>query len=298
MESRLLLMIVSALISQACSSQKDAGYNSPASPAGGEVIETVPRTLEKTVINSKLSEKNVSVEFQELPEPMEYKMIISWPEHIKHVQVSINKKIRENYNSNNLQNSHTAFVISGRTVEIELMAYNDLDTEPYSILKLYKKVPSDFVVSELVELTKDHTITIDGRFYFLRNGRIKTNGHALSISAKKLIVMDDHRPMTLMASHIITRYPGDPIKEDIDVRGSFLSITSQTGQGNLMIAMVGASGRSGGHTGLLSFFIDKQTEFSAYIFQRKGIPEPGVEGAPGTFGKIFHNIKNIYVEKQ
>ncbi|KHD88561.1 MAG: hypothetical protein OM95_08635 [Bdellovibrio sp. ArHS] len=414
MKFRLLSLIIATLLIQACSFKKDDSEASPIAPANTDVIETIQKEQEKQAFEGKLTEQNVSVKFEEMPEPMGYKMIIEWPEQAKRVQVSINGKIREIYNSNNSQNTHVESVKSGEVFEINLIAYDSLGMAPYSTITLNRPAPIDHVVGGIVRLTKDLNITIDGRFYFLKDSQILTMGHNLSINAKKLIVEDDTRTKTLLASHIITRFPSEPLRKPSEIQGSNVSIQATVGIGQLLISMVGASGKDGisgkdieiatgvesarsgldgiagtatsvtkpcprklnldappcdneiqvcsklpengqpgkegrpgadglngedgGSTGTLSIFIDDQKEFSAHIFQRRGLPgkggkgapghsggvggapganpspcppakkgadgqrgtdgKNGLDGSPGLLGEIFHNIKNIYVEKQ
>ncbi|KYG60753.1 hypothetical protein AZI85_12240 [Bdellovibrio bacteriovorus] len=414
MTLRLLSLIISALLIQACSFKKDDGEASPAVPANSDVIETIQKEQEKQAFEGKLTEQNVSVKFEETPDPLGYKMVISWPEEAKRVQISINGKVKKIYNSTDLQSSHSEVVSSGENFEITLIAFDSLGMAPYSALTLVKTAPTDFVVSKPLELTESRTIEINGRFYFLKNGKIKTNGHNLSIKAKKLIIESDDRPSALFSSHIVTRFPGESMEEPHEVSGSTVLIRASLGKGHLQVSMVGGAGKDGlhgndleavmgvesakngldglagtttkvskpcprrlgidappcegettlcvkppengqpgkdgtpgrdgqngqdgGSTGNLTIFIEDQTEFSAYVFQRKGLPgkggkgapghpggiggspganpapcppaakgadgkrgpdgKDGLDGAPGLLGEIFHNIKNIYVEKQ
>lgn len=413
MTLRLLSLVISALLIQACSFKKDDSEASPAVPANNDVIETIQKEQEKQAFEGKLTEQNVFVKFEELPEPMEYKMIISWPEQAKRVQVSINGKIREIYNSTSLP-QHEAIVHSNKKIEITLVAFDNLGMAPYSVLTLEKFAPVDYVVSDVVELDADLNISIDGRLYFKKDSQILTNGHNLSIEAKKIFIADDNRNKTLVTSHILTRSPSKVMEKPREVSGSNVLIHAASAKGNLLIAMVGVVGKDGvngkdlesimgvetakngisgapgttktvtktcprrigidappcedeitlcakppedgnpgrnglpgrdgqkggdgGSTGNLTIFIEDQTEFSAYVFQRKGLPgkggkgapghpggiggspganpapcppaakgadgkrgpdgKDGLDGAPGLLGEIFHNIKNIYVEKQ
>lgn len=244
MNRRYLLIIALCLATQACSFKKDgANVNPRADNNNTDVIETIKKEQEKQAFEGRITEQNVSVKFLELPEPRQYNMVITWPEQVSRMQVTVNGKTVI-YNSQLGTNSHQQIVFSEKTQEIELLALDSFGA-PVSSLSITRTAPLDFVVPETLNLTSDTLLDVE-RLFLYRSSQIIANGHNLSIIAKKVIVeSNESSASTLDTYHIITRLPDSRIESTIDKRQSSITIQADKAIGHLKVALVGANGKDG-----------------------------------------------------
>lgn len=256
MRSFTTLAIVIALAMNACSFKKDDAKNdsTPKENSPSDVVETIQKEQEKQAFEGQLTKKNVLVTFEEQPEPQLYKMKITWPEQVKRMQIIVNKKTPVIYTSVNSTNSHEEPVWSSKDQEIELIAYDSLGA-PISSLALKEKAPLDYVLGTDVNLTQDTVIDVN-RFFIFPKAQLQTNGHHLSIIAKKIIIEPSEEKVSfssigsLQYAHILTHIPFNKISNETDYRESAITIQAEKATGLLRVGLIGADGVDGrdGHT--------------------------------------------------
>lgn len=246
----LQLIILSFIFAMgACSFKKDSGEDKAKDPAAGDVLQKIQKEQEKQAFEGQLTEQNVLVNFEEMPEPGAYRMIITWPAQVKRLQLTINEDTPVIISSANSVNSHEKLVFSQKPQKIDLMAYDSFGGAPVSSLSLLKTAPTDYESKGTVELKKD-TVIEANRFFIAPSSQIITNGFNLSITTNKFIVLKEHDSdnfftSQISAAHILTRLPFNKVSKELDYRDSAITIQTMKATGTLRVALVGTDGLDG-----------------------------------------------------
>lgn len=275
MTLRLLSLVISALLIQACSFKKDDSEASPAVPANNDVIETIQKEQEKQAFEGKLTEQNVFVKFEPQSHPLQYKMIITWPKQIKRIQLDINDDAPVIISLADNQNYYEKLVKSEEVQKINLIAFDSISGGPISSLLLTKTPPLDYLFDRPKNLIQNTTMNAE-RVFFKDGHTLYTNGYALTINAQQLIVLSDesYQNNSILSSHILTRHPSVKIKKDEDNFDLPIIIKVKSAIGLLKVGLVGADGNDGRNGVDIERLLNIQRI------------DPSKNGKPGSAGEI------------
>lgn len=269
-----LLLAFTALNFSACAFKEDTPEKPKAQETKpSDIVDTIEKGREQQANEIRLTTENVKIRFDELPDPNSYKLVITWPAHIKRVQIVEPNELPTLVNDSNVF-SRVAF--GGTQVRIGLAALDSFGV-PISTLKLEATTPLDFDVKSDHSL-KGTTIWKYNRLFIRSGTQIRTNGNDLTIDVNKLYVDSDTRKVnqpgwSQIHSYILTHHPGDTAQQGQRLIGSNIVIRAIEAIGPLTVALVGINGRNGKSGEEL----EREKNIS------RGV-DPKLRGADGTAG--------------
>lgn len=240
-----LLFSLAILNVSACAFKEDTPEKPKVQEAKpSDIVDTIERGREQQATDIKLTNENVKIRFDEMPDPNSYRVVITWPANIKRMQITEPNELPTLINGSN---EYSRIVFGNSRIKVGLSA---LDTYGVSIstLKLEATAPLDLEVISNLNL-KEATRYSYNRFFIRSGAQIKTNGHDLVIAVNKLYVEEDPRKIdggwSRIFSNIITHFPGENTSESSPMIGSNITIRAKEAHGFLTVALVGLNGKNG-----------------------------------------------------
>lgn len=210
-----------------------------------DIVDTIERGRDQQATEIKLTNENVKIRFDEMPDPNSYRVVITWPANIKRMQIVRAKDARPTII--NGQNEFSEQVRGGETVSYGLLVQDSFGAH-LQALSLEAVAPLDLVVDSEVLLKNDRIIEVN-RLVFRPNGMLCTNGFNLSIESNTLIV--DERDQSALKgalidqAHILTVFPGAEIEGNQMKEGSKIRISAKVATGKMILGLIGANGKPG-----------------------------------------------------
>lgn len=239
MTGKSLLTYALCFFLGACAFQKDDAKKETTPQATPDVVESV----EKVSFNGELNEKNVKIEFLDAETPGVYQLVITWPEDVPAMKVSVRGMPYEIIKASKFSTT----IEQGSKFTVHLVALNKIGGES-SAYTADLTSPKDTIISDDMVISSDTVIT-SNRVFFTKNGRIITNGFNVSISTTKLIldasINESHSRMHVRDAHILTIAPGTKAPGIEFLKGSNIVIRAKKATGHLRVAMVGFNGING-----------------------------------------------------
>ena len=168
-----LLFSLAILNVSACAFKEDTPEKPKVQEAKpSDIVDTIERGREQQATDIKLTNENVKIRFDEMPDPNSYRVVITWPANIKRMQITEPNELPTLINGSN---EYSRIVFGNSRIKVGLSA---LDTYGVSIstLKLEATAPLDLEVISNLNL-KEATRYSYNRFFIRSGAQIKTNGH-------------------------------------------------------------------------------------------------------------------------
>lgn len=241
-----LLFSLAILNVSACAFKEDTPEKPKVQEAKpSDIVDTIERGREQQATDIKLTNENVKIRFDEMPDPNSYRVVITWPANIKRMQIVRAKDARPTIVAG--QNEFSELVRGGETVSYGLLVQDSFGAH-LQALNLEAVVPLDLVVDSEVILKKDRIIEVN-RLVFRENGIIRTNGFNLTIESNAIIVdqrdQSSLRGALIDQAHILTVFPGTEVQGNQMIVGSNIRISAKVANGRLLLGMIGAVGKRG-----------------------------------------------------
>jgi hypothetical protein len=240
-----LLLSIAILNVTACAFKEDTTEEPKVKEAKpSDIVDTIERGRDQQANDIKLTNENVKIRFDELPDPNAYRAVITWPANIKRMQITEPNELPTLINGSN----EYSRVVSGNSkLKVGLSALDSFGVS-ISTLKLEATAPFDFELNSDLIL-KEATRYSYNRFFMRSGSQIKTDGHDLAIEVNKLFVEEDHRrkngKWSKIYSNIITHFPGEISSGTSPMLGSNITIRAKEAHGLLTVALVGLNGKNG-----------------------------------------------------
>lgn len=241
----LLPLSLAILNVSACAFKEDTPEQPKVAEAKpSDIVDTIERGREQQATDIKLTNENVKIRFDELPDPNAYRVVITWPANIKRMQIVRAKDARPTIVAG--QNEFSEHVRGGETVSYGLLVQDSFGAH-LQALNLEAVAPLDLEVREKLKLTENTSIRVN-RAFFLGGGYL-TNGYNLSIETNLLVIPEEiglpRAPTPIDGAHILTTFPGTEISGNHMKVGSKILISAKVAKGRIVIGMIGAIGRPG-----------------------------------------------------
>lgn len=209
-----------------------------------DLIETLSEEQDRQAEAGILTEKNVLVVFEEMPDPNVYRMVLTWPSTIRTMELHLNRDFKKILSQ---VHRHDVIVSGGETQNLNLVSLDQFGS-PISSLELKATAPTDFIVDGQVKMTREQNIDAN-RVFFMQDSQLITNGFGLSITTNKLMIRKSSEKIESLApwnkAHILTTLPGTVAESKRELNGSNIFISAKNATGVLRVALIGVNGQNG-----------------------------------------------------
>jgi hypothetical protein len=241
----LLPLSLAILNVSACAFKEDTPEQPKVSEAKpSDIVDTIERGREQQATDIKLTNENVKIRFDELPDPNAYRVVITWPANIKRMQIVRAKDARPTIVAG--QNEFSEHVRGGETVSYGLLVQDSFGAH-LQALNLEAVAPVDLELRKRKDLAEDTLVRVNRVFF--NGGGFVTNGFNLTIETNSLIIPEEigfpRAPTPIDGAHVLTVFPGTQIDGNQMSAGSKIRITAKFATGKMILGLIGANGKPG-----------------------------------------------------
>lgn len=209
-----------------------------------DIVDTIERGREQQATDIKLTNENVQIRFDELPDPNAYRVVITWPANIKRMQVVRAKDARPTIVAG--VNEFSENVRGGETVSYGLLVQDSFGAHVQA-MNLEAVAPVDLEIRKWQALVEDTLVRVNRVFF--HGGGFVTNGFNLTIESNSISIATDGKfpsaPTPIDGAHILTVFPDTQIVGNQMSAGSNIRINAKVATGKMILGLIGAIGKKG-----------------------------------------------------
>jgi len=266
----LAVLLVVAGTMAGCAFSKDADKTKTSEdPAVTKILLAQQKQDEETK-DAQISQGDVHINFEEMPEPNQYNMIVTWPKDVPLVDLTVDTISYDNLKDG----SYSVHVIGGSLITIHIRT--KVGESPITEMDISATAPLDFILGkDAKKLSQD--LSIHGqRLFIYKDNPVFMDGKNVDIEVDKIISEDGN-----FESFNDQEVDGGKTSDENKLNNSNIVIKAKSIEGRLTFNMIGLYGEDG---------------VSGVVLENQSKLSPAKNGAAGANGVLGASDRPCYSE--